>query len=90
MIYRILTENKNRQGIENILNRRFSGYTIIESTGYWETKRENSLIVEIDSLDQHESTVRISVYSTAREIKNYNGQESVLVQEITSHSKLVS
>ena len=87
MIYRILTENKNRQGLENILKRRFLGFTVTEATGYWQGAREASLIIDIDTLGEEG---KIGVYQTAREIKDYNGQESVLVQEIASTSLLVS
>lgn len=86
MIYRILTENKNRQAIESICARRFLGFTVTEAKGYWQGKAESSLIIDIDTLGEEGA---ISVYQTAKEIKEYNNQESVLVQEIQSKSVLI-
>ncbi len=75
MLYRIYTEDKNRESIEALVNQYFSGFTIIETTGYWEGTKEKSLIIEIITADHNGSTVRV----LAEAIRSKNKQQSVLV-----------
>ena len=83
MLYRILTEDKNRLAVEDIVAFRFGGFTVIEATGFWLGAKESSLIIEIDTTK--EGVVR----EVARRIKAVNGQESVLVQSFEVDSKLI-
>jgi len=85
MIYRILTENKNRGRIEAFVCATFDGATIFEAVGIWEGTREKSLVIEIDGQKED----RNRVLGLARVIKDYNEQQAVLVQEIKSASTLV-
>lgn len=86
MLYRILTENKEREWIERRASQKFSAYTIYEVVGYWSGKAESTLIIEIDSLDE---VVDIQVRQLATDIKFKNEQEAILIQRIESRSSLV-
>ena len=87
MLYRILTEDKNRDKIEHETRKLFPGFTIIEATGYWKSSKEKSLIIEIWAGDD----VYISpiITTLAERIKAFNNQESVLVQEFKCTGRLV-
>lgn len=90
MIYRIHTENKqNVDFIASIVARRFEGFNITETVGYWKGVKEKSLVIEIDTFEEDEKLVSISVYNTAKEIKKENQQEAVLVQILGEKSILV-
>jgi hypothetical protein len=75
-MYRILTEDVNRDGIFAILDRYVDGYTVTPSIGAWKGQRENSLA--IDLVDVPLQTVE----NIARVIRWENRQESVLILEI--------
>lgn len=85
MLYRILTEDKNRDGIVGIIKECFTGFTLIPAIGYWQGIKENSLIIEINasSLDEY----RINVI--AKQIKILNNQQAVMVQQIDVKSELI-
>ena len=83
MLYRILTEDKNRPNVIGLVTKRFPGFTLLSAQGYWQGTAENSLALEIDT-DKTED-----VFNLAREIKAANGQQAVLVQELSSKATLV-
>lgn len=88
MLYRILTEDKNREGIVDIIKIRFAGFTLIPAIGYWQGIKENSLIIEIEIetlLKYHEN----SIHEIARQIKVLNNQQVVMVQRIDVKSGLI-
>lgn len=79
-LYRISTENKNRNDIIKVVSRYFEGFTLIEGIGYWKGKQEKSLIIEIDTISaDYHSTRRIE--NICNDIKLLNGQEYVLLQK---------
>ena len=84
MLYRIFTENKNQEGIEEIVNKYYPGYTIIKSEGYSRLQKENSLIIEIVTEDDNAKIDKI-----AKDLKEANKQESVLVQVIENHQYFI-
>ncbi len=86
MIYRILTENKNRESIRKEVSRHFDGFTDYVGTGVYKGTRESSLTIEIDTFDDDNY---IAIQKIAIYIKKLNSQECVLVQRIKSESKLV-
>ena len=86
MLYRILTENKNRQVVEDIVSAEFPGFTIIEATGYWNGVREESLIIEIDAGNEIKG---MTVTRIAEMIKRHNQQESVMIQAVMAQNKFV-
>lgn len=75
MLYRLYTEDKNREGIEQIISKYFDGFTLIPAIGYWKGNKEQSLIVEILS----DKDVLPVVEQIAEEIKRVNDQQSVLI-----------
>ena len=86
MLYRILTENKNRQVVEDIVSAEFPGFTIIEAMGYWNGVRELSLIIEIDAGNEFKG---MTVTRIAEMIKRHNQQESVMIQAVMAQNKFV-
>lgn len=85
MLYRIFTENKNHAQVERIISKHFDGFTIVKADGYWKLIKEGSLVIEIVT----PKTNKNKVTKLAKEIKEYNTQEAVLVQEIENHQWLV-
>jgi uncharacterized membrane-anchored protein YitT (DUF2179 family) len=83
MLYRILTENKNENDLNEIVAGFFGGYFSMEGEGRWKGQSESSLVfeVETDELEQ--------VNNAARAIKEHNGQEAVTVQQIPNHAWLI-
>jgi hypothetical protein len=75
-MYRILTEDKNRETIHEILKTHVKGYTITEGTGSWQGVEEKCLAIDLVGY------AFLTAESIATEIKSRNEQESVLVLEI--------
>lgn len=85
MIYRILTEDKDRAKIEALVSGMFDGATIFSARGIWQGASENSLVIEIDG----DVNLKGKVLSVAKLIKDYNAQEAVLVQVISADKVMV-
>jgi len=85
MLYRVITEDKDRTNIESWVGVFFEGFTIYPATGYWKGKRENSLVIEIDAFPDDPQLV----YRLAYALKYINHQEAVLVQAFEVHSTLI-
>ena len=86
MLYRILTEDKNKAQVMEIVSEFFDGYTVLSAVGVWNRQVEASMIIEIDSNGLHDGK---SVEEIARRIKVLNKQEAVLIQRIKSRALLV-
>ena len=80
MLYRIFTENKNHRQVEKIINKYFSGFSILKSNGFWRLQREKSLIIEIVTSDTDKL-----INDLAGEIKKLNKQEAILIQKINNN-----
>lgn len=87
MLFRIFTENVNKDGIADITSKQFDGFTMLEGVGYWKGERENSLVVEIVAPDTRDSHERVN--TIAREIKQANKQQAVLLQTIANDSYFI-
>lgn len=74
--FKIYTENLNEDKIKELLSISFDGFTVIHTKGFWKSKEEDSIIVEI--LTENEALIK----AIAKAIKGFNKQETVL---ITSH-----
>lgn len=85
MLYRIYTEDKNPEKIEAIVSHRFPGFTLSKAEGFWRFQKENSLIIEVVIEEKDDPLIS----DLAREIKEANEQESVLIQRIANKSWLV-
>jgi len=84
-LFRIITEDKNRDKIRKSVEVFYSGYTLISTAGYWKKQKENSLIIEI----QDDDINKTFIYDIANWIKIDNDQDAVLVQEIDVNGGLV-
>ena len=86
MLYRIFTEDikENETAIESIINKYYEGFTLIKGEGFWRLQKENSLIIEIVTIDNDEL-----ITTMAKEIKEANSQEAVLIQRIENNQWLV-
>lgn len=82
MIYRIVTENKNKGEIAGILHNLGLDFTMYPAEGSWKQVREVSLIIEFSP------GVYTDVSIAAERIRLLNNQEAVLVQEIPSENYL--
>lgn len=85
MLYRIITENKNKRIIESIIKQDFDCFTLVLAEGCWDNKIENSLIIEIQGAKYHENRVK----RLAAKIKLENDQEKVLIQYFENKSELI-
>ena len=85
MLYRICTENKNREQVEAIVAKRFDGFTVFEAKGYWKGQDEASLVIEVIPPEINED----NILGLAEDIKALNSQESVLIQELSCVSYFV-
>lgn len=81
MLYRILTENKNKPETLALVSTYFDGFTVIEATGYWKGCPEPSLIIEIDNPTDDSNILKLAV-----KIADQNGQEAVLIQSLENNS----
>jgi hypothetical protein len=75
-MYRILTEDKNRESILSILDSHVEGYTVTPSIGSWRGVRESSLAIDLLGIPKSVAE------SIAKQIKAANQQESVLLLDI--------
>jgi hypothetical protein len=82
-MFRILTEDVNREAIFKILDARINGYTVTPALGVWKGQHENSLAIDV--VGYTGKTVKV----IAEEIKAVNKQESVLVLCIPSETRFV-
>lgn len=86
MLYRIMTENKRKKFIEQLVSEHFTGFSMHTQIGYWKGKREKSLCIEIVS-DSPATALKITRICKA--ICGYNKQDCVLVQTIPAEVKLI-
>ena len=84
MLYRIYTEDKNRNRIVEIVGLDFQGFTIYPALGYWNGMPENSLVIEILGSVIQPQKDELAIWKIANRIKEENQQEAVLItiQEI--------
>jgi hypothetical protein len=82
-MYRIYTEDVNREAIQALADSFFDGYTLIPSVGVWAGTHEASLIVEVAT------EARDSVHELASEIKALNHQQAVLVTHVRQDERFV-
>jgi hypothetical protein len=69
-----VTGKVDKKTIEEVLNKRFDGYTIVNSIGYWEGKKEKSIIVEIGNTTEKE------VVGVVKKLKKMLKQYAIGVQ----------
>jgi len=82
-VYRILTEAKNVEEVKRVLIRLGLDYTVLRAEGSYLGAQERSLVIELDNAR------RELVFTAAKQIKDLNTQDAVLVQEIPVVSEMV-
>lgn len=87
MLYRILTEDKNREQVLKLVAEYLIGATVIQAKGLWMENWENTLIIEISGSGK--TKIEIAVKALAEAIKKLNEQEVVLIQQIDCESCLI-
>lgn len=80
MLYRILTEDKNRDDIGKLVSRYFPAFSLFTGQGFWKGTPEHSLCIEIDTDD--DSKKYGAVRHIAETIKIKNHQDAVMIQKI--------
>ncbi len=86
ILARICTELKNKEAVLKLVSEYFDGFTAIEATGMWKGVVEASLIIEIVCLDditvnkKSEYSFHSKLVNLARDIRELNGQECVMIQ----------
>jgi hypothetical protein len=82
-MYRIVTEDKNVEGIKAALVAFDLDFTLFRGIGSRKGKEEQSLAVELDRIS------RKTAEDVARAIKMMNEQEAVLLQEFPIKTEVV-
>lgn len=82
-MFRIVTEEKNVEGVKVALVGFDLDFTLFRGTGSWRGREEPSLTIELDRIS------RETAESVARRIKIMNDQEAVLLQEFTIKTDLL-
>ena len=77
-MFRIFTEDLNRDKIIRILTSQFSGFAIIPVIGFWKGEQEDGLTIEIVTADFKNDLAKVR--QVCREIKVLNNQDAVLYQ----------
>ena len=77
MKFEIFTENKNLLQVVALTIQRFPNATLSQSMGVYKGRPEEGLIITLVAPESDRSTV----HSLARDIKELNQQESILVVE---------
>lgn len=82
-MYRILTENKNADGVRGLLRGLGLDYTIYFGNGSWHGQAENCMLIELDNSSRDVAEVAATL------IKGLNDQEAALLQHIPVTSHLI-
>jgi hypothetical protein len=87
MLYRIYTEDVDREGIHRILQANgIDGYTVIPARGTWEGKHEDSVVIKYAGEDSEVGKIR----AASEEIRKHNGQQAVLVVSIPASVEIIT
>jgi hypothetical protein len=87
-LYRIYTEDVNREEIERLAALQFDSFSISNAVGYWTGSRECSLVVEVfEPVAFYHAQQKVG--KLAQAIKQANKQEAVLVIELDCEGVLI-
>ena len=85
-LYRIYTEDANREAVQSLASNRFDAYTLIPSRGSWKGTTEPSLILEVVGNDDDSY---LAVHALATDIKALNHQDAVLITRTPITQELI-
>jgi len=88
-LYRLYTEDKNREEIEQAANVLFHAYTLSTAIGVWRGTKENSLCLEVFAQANELQTAWYKMKVLAAQIKTLNEQECVLLVELDARGEFV-
>jgi hypothetical protein len=82
-IYRIYTQEKNRQKILKLVSKQFESFTVQPILGYYKNEEEKSIVLEIVGARSHE------IERLAETIRKMNGQKSVFTLRLRGDAKTI-
>lgn len=71
--------------IETIINNYFDGFTEIETAGFWQGRKEKSVIIEVVSEKSPSELVKI-----AKELKIALDQDAIMIETVDSNSVFIN
>ncbi len=89
MLYRLYTEDIKRREVEILVSKYFEGFTLIPATGYWQLKREQTIIIDIVGEEGKLIDSFNDVRNLCDDIKKLNKQESILILSIPCTASLI-
>ena len=84
MLYRINTENKNKQALLNLVSAAVNGFSTIEQTGYCRGKPQPSICIKIVT------TNKPLIDQLCKDICQLNDQNAVLLEAIPAVYGLIT
>jgi hypothetical protein len=82
-VYRLYTEDVNREEILRLAGERFESFTLQPTEGYYGGRKEASVVIEI--VQAEEDRIR----DLANAIRRLNGQKSVLLLRLQGRAEKV-
>jgi hypothetical protein len=82
-IYRIYTQEKNREKILKLLSKTFESFTVQPILGYYKGKEEKSIVLEVVGARA------LQIQQLADTIRKMNGQQSVLILHVLGDAKTI-
>jgi len=92
VIYRLYTEDINRDEILELTEKSFPEFSILTGQGSWQGQTENSLVIEIiqgNEVDNILEAVDASIFLLAANIREMNDQQAVMVTKQPIQSFIV-
>ena len=83
-VYRIYTEDADREAVVRAVSQRFESFTLHETTGYFKGRSEKSIVIEI--VEGREEDVE----EVARAIRAISGQKTVLVMGLRGKARKIT
>ena len=82
-VYRIYTENLNREEILRLTAKKFESFTLQATTGYSQGRGEKSIVLEIVEARRKDVT------ALAKRIRKLNGRKSVLIMRLSGKAEKI-
>lgn len=83
-VYRIYTEDSDREAVISLVSERFESFTLHETTGFFKGQPEKSIVIEI--VEGREEDIE----QVAHAIRAINGQKTVLVMGLPGQARKIS
>lgn len=83
-IYRIYTEDADREAVIDTVAQSFESFTVHPATGFFKGQSEKSIVIEI--VDAREDDIE----AVAKAIRSINGQKTVLVMGLRGQARKIT